>query len=265
MVRSYPPLEPTLESRPHLAAALAIGGLGAVCSSLPVFRMGVLEVLREIVAFDAGIFHALSPRVPLETGAFVGIEIDEVARSRFRWDDLAVELAPLRELANALGVASDEQAFPVGSRARARFEKHLAPLFRAQSVLVMHLLVRSKYQAAVVLFTRRRRGFGAAAVAKLRELVPILSISDALQARLDGARRSTAQVRLACRDERLTARQRTIAEHVSLGHTNADIARALGLSTNTLRNHLVRMFARVGASNRADLVRLAVLGPFDDP
>ena len=67
--------------------------------------------------------------------------------------------------------------------------------------------------------------------------------------------------RLVCGDGRLTPRQRVIVEHVALGHTNAEIAEALGLSANTLRNHLSAIFARVGASNRAELVRLAVLQP----
>ena len=63
----------------------------------------------------------------------------------------------------------------------------------------------------------------------------------------------------ACVDGRLTARQRDIVSRVALGQTNAQIATALGLSANTVRNHLARVFARIGASNRAELVRLAVL------
>jgi DNA-binding CsgD family transcriptional regulator len=50
-------------------------------------------------------------------------------------------------------------------------------------------------------------------------------------------------------------------ERVALGHSNEQIAAGLGLSANTVRNHLARVFARVGSSNRADLVRLAVLRP----
>ena len=45
---------------------------------------------------------------------------------------------------------------------------------------------------------------------------------------------------------------------MALGHTNEDIGRAMGLSANTVRNHLARIYPRLGASNRADLVRLAL-------
>jgi DNA-binding CsgD family transcriptional regulator len=50
---------------------------------------------------------------------------------------------------------------------------------------------------------------------------------------------------------------------VALGHTNDAIARALGLSPNTLRNHLAEVFRRLGAANRADVVRLSVLRPLN--
>ncbi len=69
---------------------------------------------------------------------------------------------------------------------------------------------------------------------------------------------TTHPTRLACTDQRLTPRQRAIVEHVALGHTNAQIGLALGLSPYSVRNQLVQVFAAVGASNRADLVRLAV-------
>ena len=62
-----------------------------------------------------------------------------------------------------------------------------------------------------------------------------------------------------CRDKRLTERQREIVEHVALGHTNAEIGAAIGLSVRTVRNLLVAIMKRLDASNRADVVRVAVL------
>ena len=108
---------------------------------------------------------------------------------------------------------------------------------------------------------RRGGAFGPEVIASLREVAPVLAVADALLESLDGIPRRSTPVQLVCADERLTARQRKITEHVALGHPNNEIAAALGISPNTLRNHLVRIFGRVGAANRADLVRLAVLVP----
>lgn len=229
--------------------------------SLPAYRAEVLAILGEVIAFDAAIFHALSPRVPIETGALVGIDLALIARTRVRWDDLAVELGALRERANRERVATDRMVFAVGSRSRQRFEAHFVRAFGMPSVCVAHLFVRGAVRAAIVLLSRKRAGFSKASVELLRWLVPAISVADALHERLDGARVAIADVTLACRDERLTERQRTIVELIATGQSNADIARALGISANTARNHIARIFARIGASNRAELVRLAVLTP----
>lgn len=233
--------------------------LGTTSRSLPTFRAAALQRLRLVVPFDAAIFHALSPRVPLETGAFVGLELDSLRASVPGWDAVAVTLGRLRELANTELVATDRAAFPLGSPQRAHFERELGKPFRARALAVVHLVVRDAVRAVVLLLRRHDPAFSAEEVLLLKRAAPVLAIADAAQAALDEAPSVAVPVRLACTDQRLTARQREIVEHVALGHTNDDIAKALGVSPNTLRNHLARVFAKLGASNRADLVRLAVL------
>jgi DNA-binding CsgD family transcriptional regulator len=46
---------------------------------------------------------------------------------------------------------------------------------------------------------------------------------------------------------------------VALGRTNRQIAEMLRISPNTVRNTLANVCERLGAGNRADVVRLAVL------
>ncbi len=58
----------------------------------------------------------------------------------------------------------------------------------------------------------------------------------------------------------LTDREREIAELVALGRTNREIGEALFLSEHTVRNHLVRIFDKLGVSRRAELAGL-VAGP----
>ncbi len=54
--------------------------------------------------------------------------------------------------------------------------------------------------------------------------------------------------------ERLTSREQEIARLVMLGMTDKEIARALEISTTTVRTHLENAFRKVGVSNRAALV-----------
>ena len=245
--------------REELTAAIA--RVGAHASSLRDARERVLAILRAAVPFDGAIVHALSPRVPLETAVVIGLDPGRVAASMPRWDALAVELGRLRDLANEHLAASDREAFPIGTPARARFFELIGQPLGVAALVIVHLVVRGSVRAAVILTRRRDDPFTEAEVALLRALAPSLAVVDTLHQLLDDAPRASASVALRCSDGRLTARQREIVEHVALGHTNEAIARALGLSTNTLRNHLAAIFARLGAANRADVVRLAVLTP----
>jgi DNA-binding CsgD family transcriptional regulator len=232
----------------------------AACApSLLASRTAALEWLRGRVPHDGAIMHALSPRVPLHTAATFGVDLARLAASQRSWDDLAVELGALRERANQLHAASLDEVFPLGSRAGKRARQLLWTTFGMRSLCIVHLVVRDRVRAAVILLAKRSRAFDAEQLERLRALAPLLAVCDALHEELDDAPRTAAPVQLRCRDTRLTARQRQIVEHVALGHRNADIAAALGVSANTVRNTLVRIFGRVGASNRADLMRLAVL------
>lgn len=240
------------------ALALALGLLAANATSLRRYREGVLAHLAEVVRFDGALFHAMSPRVPLETAVIVGLDVDVLRRSLRTWDDLAVALSPMRDGAD---LVVTDQVFVPGSRARATFDRSVARPLGHRSMCMMHLSIRGALVGGVVLFAKRRDAFDRRATATLRTVAPLVAACDALHQRLDAVPRASQRVRLRCRDERLTARQRDIVEHVALGRTNAEIARALDLSPNTVRNHLARIATRLDAGNRADMVRLAILLP----
>jgi len=60
----------------------------------------------------------------------------------------------------------------------------------------------------------------------------------------------------------LTRREREIVEKLRTGLTNREIGRALGISTNTVRNTLARLFEKVGVSTRSELMgALSTEGP----
>ena len=245
----------------ELALSLAVAAAGTEARSLVALRERVVELVLAEVPADAAVLHALSPRVPLETAVVRGLSREALAASALSWDETAVTLQPLRARATELdGVARDTDAFPLGSPSRARFEAVITLPTGMHFALIAHLVVRGRIIGALVLFRARPSGgFSDAEAALLRRLAPVIAVADALHQALDGAPSGSVPTRLRCEDQRLTRRQREIVEHVAMGHTNEAIARALGVSANTLRNHLAEVFRRLDAANRADVVRLSVL------
>jgi len=55
----------------------------------------------------------------------------------------------------------------------------------------------------------------------------------------------------------LTPRQRELMHLIAAGHTNAKIARQLGITEGTVRSHLEDIYARLQVSNRAAAVARA--------
>ena len=64
--------------------------------------------------------------------------------------------------------------------------------------------------------------------------------------------------RLARRPVRLSPRERQIATFITAGCSNQQIADCLGLKTQTIKNHLCRMYSKLGVSNRVHLAVFAV-------
>ncbi len=64
----------------------------------------------------------------------------------------------------------------------------------------------------------------------------------------------------ACRfrlQDSLTAREQEILHAMCVGRTNKEIAGLLGISDNTVRNHVQRIYKKLGATNRAMAVMKA--------
>jgi len=243
----------------HLAATLAT--LATTAVSQRAFREAALGCVRRVVPHDAAMFHALSPRVPLETGVFYGLDPGRLAVSMQGWDALAVRLDALRTAANTHSVARLDDVYARGTPRHAQLVRLLDAETGMRALCIAHLIVRDQVGGAVALFARRTGAFSEAHATALRALVPSLAVGDRLTGMLDGAATALTPTRLRCLDQRLTPRQREVVEYVALGCSNEVIATALGLSPHTVRNLLARVFATLGAANRADLVRLAVLVP----
>jgi DNA-binding NarL/FixJ family response regulator len=59
--------------------------------------------------------------------------------------------------------------------------------------------------------------------------------------------------------EPLTERERQVLQHIAQGLANKQIAAALGISEHTVKFHLSSIYAKLGATNRTEAVRLGTL------
>jgi DNA-binding CsgD family transcriptional regulator len=57
---------------------------------------------------------------------------------------------------------------------------------------------------------------------------------------------------------RLTARERTVMALLARGHSNHQIARALGISDHAVKRHVSNLLMKFGCSNRTEIALLAV-------
>ncbi|HVJ90263.1 MAG TPA: LuxR C-terminal-related transcriptional regulator [Labilithrix sp.] len=63
-------------------------------------------------------------------------------------------------------------------------------------------------------------------------------------------------IRRAVAADKLTAREREIAEAFSLGETHRELGERFGLSPNTVRRHLSNIYEKLGISSKAELDRM---------
>jgi DNA-binding CsgD family transcriptional regulator len=183
-------------------------------------------------------------------------------------------------LGRFLAEISLEEIAQYTERARRHREVWSEPRQRQLAVFQEVLLPTKMEQMAVRVSVRQnnvagfnleRRGrcsaFSDAELGLIDAVGPFLHIVELLTAELNDA---DAAQNLA--DEySLSKREAQLVALVTRGLQNAEIAMLMGLSTNTVRNTLVRVFEKVGVSNRAELTyhatRLSVdrTGKFSTP
>jgi DNA-binding CsgD family transcriptional regulator len=56
----------------------------------------------------------------------------------------------------------------------------------------------------------------------------------------------------------LSPRERDILDRIAKGHTNLEIGRQLFISEKTVRNHVTRIFEKLGVHSRAQAIVLAL-------
>jgi DNA-binding CsgD family transcriptional regulator len=234
--------------------------LALSADSVPQWRKWALAKLAEDLRFDVAIFHEFSPRVPLEQGAFFGIEPRVLEQTKHLWDENAVALARLTQTALSQGgAATDGEAFEGDRRGKSEWRRRVQEGLGIYSALAGHLVVRDRIRALILLGRKAPPIFSPIERKVLCSLIPSLTVADAFQTSLSGASNVGATTQVKCVDQRLTKRQREVVEQVALGASNEDAGLALGISAHTVRNLLVEVRRKLDAGNRAEIVRLAVL------
>lgn len=95
-------------------------------------------------------------------------------------------------------------------------------------------------------------------VADENELYYAEGLQEELRQHLSDAAHSPEHKPTNLSDIKLTKRGRQILEMVCNGMTNEDISKSLHLSTRTIEGHRMRLMHKIGATNTAHLIKLAV-------
>lgn len=206
------------------------------------FRTAVTPLLARTLGFDCAVWtFAIQPDWS-DDSAFAWhfpIETVKLARSR---------KTVIGEIAAAARQALEKGAIVnLGTTARTRQKSALFNEIFWPAGLFSHVGLAFDIESRQTLLSIARAsgpGFGQSDADAFNDVAPVLALSESLCARRERGALSSA----------LTPRERDIAELVERGLTNAEIAKVLGISKNTVRNRLAAAFERTGSSNRAELV-----------
>jgi DNA-binding CsgD family transcriptional regulator len=201
------------------------------------------------VGFDVAFLKALPPHCAF---AARGFDAEILNRARGRWATYSRELVPLTLASQRDGVAVDRDVFGAGRDRLTYFQELMRPQHGTSS-LYAHLTVGGQEVGGLML-GRSGSEFSRSDLDTVRGLLAPLSVG--LAAVLQHERlRQTEGGSIA---PAVTPREGEVLRLLQLGFTNPEIARALGTSSNTVRNQVASLLSKVGATNRAELVGLTV-------
>lgn len=218
----------------------------------------MLRRLEQAVGFDAGYIAASFGASTEGRGAV--LEHDAVFLKR--------------NLGRFLAEISAEEVTTYTDRARAHVDVWTSERQRELAVFqevlnptgMKHMAVRASVRAGNVAgFNLERRGYSSPfsehQLALIDLVGPFLHVVELLTLDFQDAQ---SQVDFA-EQHGLTPREAELVELVARGLQNAEIGLLLGVSTNTVRNTLVRVFEKAGVTTRSELTYHATRQAFDRP
>jgi len=174
------------------------------------------------------------------------------ARAQLQYEELSREAAALRALSKVSGVV-----FVVDRDARrvvwaadrehgVEWEEDVEPI-EAQLVDAVERWIEARARGEA-LPTPPRLPLGSVVAVARVEGDPVFGGGRCAVVRIEGPEAARAM-------EGLSKREREIARLLVAGYSGVNVAAIAGLSENTVRTYVRRLYAKVGANNRADLVR----------
>jgi DNA-binding CsgD family transcriptional regulator len=235
----------------HDSAALAEIAAGA--ETILDYERGVLQRVASRVGFDVAIFKR-----PLGPSGH-GLDDAVVRACKGRWPSFGSEILPVVEVALRQDqVAVDVEVLGMRRMERLDYYQRLMRPHRGTSTAIVCLTRRGRVFGTFAL-GRTNGGFRAHELAYLRALAPTLSVCES--AALAPAVPPPAERVLAAS---LTRRERELLLYLRLGHTNRDIACALGSAERTVRNQLTSIYRKLCVASRAEAVAVCAQLGFPD-
>jgi DNA-binding CsgD family transcriptional regulator len=195
-----------------------------------------------------GAFGEEDKRVLEELGPFVVAG----ARAQLQYDELSHEAVALRALGKMSGivyVVDRDTKRVVWAADRERgidWEEDVEPIEpQVVDAAERWLSARARKEA---LPTQPRLGSGMVVAVSRIDGDPVFGGARCVAVRVEGAQKPTPM-------EGLSKREREIARLLIAGYSGVNVAAIAGLSENTVRTYVRRLYSKLGANNRADLVR----------
>jgi len=231
------------------------------CSSVDGFTQALLLFMHEggILFGLAGLERRAgeAPFTPEDKAALeaLGPFVVAGARSQLQYDELSREAAALRALGKITGVVyvidRDKKAvvWAADREQGIEWDEDVAPI---EDLLVdaVETSIAARQRGDALPTPPRLPTGSVVAVARLDD-DPVFGGARCAVVRVEAAQKPAAM-------EGLSKREREIARLLVAGYSGVNVAAISGLSENTVRTYVRRLYAKLGVNNRADLVRKLV-------
>jgi DNA-binding CsgD family transcriptional regulator len=207
------------------------------------FRAEVLERLCQLEGVEAACYQDSGQRTEIDGSTLRYVDAGYIRRIHTAWDWFSREMAPVLSVLPTRRAVLDADEF--GDKGIERTEVYNQIMrphgWKAAIYVAPQLNARQKPALIGLALDRGGLKYDRKHLPLLRELTLTLALADAA---LDRSQEPSAG---------LLPAERDLAQYVSNGFTNRQIATALGLSVFTVRNQLSRLFEKYDLGSRAEL------------
>jgi DNA-binding CsgD family transcriptional regulator len=221
----------------------ALYALASQARSRSEFRREVLSRLSKAVGYETGFYNDEGATAATDPHTVSGMDPGILTAVRKGWQRYASGLLPVLEALPTNRVVVDAKVVGWEGLARSDLYQEIMRPHGWRATAYAYLQLSADHTPAIIalLRGRRDRDFDGRSLSFLKRLVPMLSLADAALGRIGEAA------------TRLGPDERELAQYVSNGYSNREIAAALNQSVFTIRNRLARLFEKYDIGSRSEL------------